>query len=149
MNTYQRRKLTANYGKDLLFVTSFAFCVITFEPIMIQTCLAHQNDHLNFSFVVDIKVLVEKMTRNGLKTATYYFASFLPYYCTVLLSSHFQYLLSGVRLFVSELLNEICAMTIQKDGALLAELPLKFPFIDLHKSLSHVMFYFLTKSSSQ
>ena len=23
------------YGKDLLFVTSFAFCVITFEPIMI------------------------------------------------------------------------------------------------------------------
>jgi hypothetical protein len=29
----------------------FAFCVITFEPIKIQTCLATQNDCLNFSFV--------------------------------------------------------------------------------------------------
>ena len=29
--------LAVNTRKDLLFVTSFAFCVITFEPIMIQT----------------------------------------------------------------------------------------------------------------
>jgi hypothetical protein len=29
----------------------FAFCVITFEPIKIQTCSATQNDCLNLSFV--------------------------------------------------------------------------------------------------
>ena len=52
------------YGKDLLFVASFAFFVITFEPIMIQTCSAPQNDCLLFSFVKDIKVGVEKITRN-------------------------------------------------------------------------------------
>ena len=31
-----------------------AFCVITFEPIKIQTHSAPQNDRLNFSFVKDI-----------------------------------------------------------------------------------------------
>jgi hypothetical protein len=31
---------------------------------MIQTCSAPQNDRLNFSFVKNIKVFVEKMTRN-------------------------------------------------------------------------------------
>ena len=29
-----------------------AFCVITFEPIKIQTHSTPQNDHLNFSFVM-------------------------------------------------------------------------------------------------
>ena len=33
-----------------------AFCVITFEPIKIQTHSAPQNDRLNFSFVKDIHV---------------------------------------------------------------------------------------------
>ena len=33
-----------------------AFCVITFEPIKIQTHAAPQNDHLNFNFVKDINV---------------------------------------------------------------------------------------------
>ena len=51
----------------------FAFCVITFEPIKIQTCSAPQNDRLIFSFVKDIKVGVEKMTpswsKNGLLSA--------------------------------------------------------------------------------
>ena len=41
-----------------------AFCVITFEPIKIQTHSAPQNDRLNFSFVKDITVVVKKMTRN-------------------------------------------------------------------------------------
>ena len=41
----------------------FAFCVKTFEPIKIWTCSAPQNDGLNFSFVKDIKVVVEKMAR--------------------------------------------------------------------------------------
>ena len=63
-------------GKDLLFVTSFAFCVITFEPIMIQTCSAPQNDRQNFSFVKDTYVDGEKLARNGRKTATYYAAFF-------------------------------------------------------------------------
>ena len=44
------------YGKDRLFVTSFAFCLITFEPIMIYTCSAPQNDCQNFSFVKDTYV---------------------------------------------------------------------------------------------
>ena len=61
------------YSNDRMFFASFAFCVITFEPIMIQTCSAPQNDRLNFSFVKDIKVVVKKMTRNRRKMATYYF----------------------------------------------------------------------------
>ena len=65
------------YSKDLMFFASFAFFVITFEPIMIQTCSSPQNDRLNFSFVnLDGK----KLARNGQKTATYYAASFLPHY---------------------------------------------------------------------
>ena len=47
------------YGKDLLFVALLAFCVITFEPIMIQTCSAPQNDRLNFSFVKETKQLLK------------------------------------------------------------------------------------------
>ena len=52
------------YNKDRMFVTSFAFCVITFEPIEVQTCSAPQNDRQNLVFVKDIKVVVKKMTRN-------------------------------------------------------------------------------------
>ena len=33
-----------------------AFCVITFEPVKIQTHSAPQSDRLNFSFVKDIHV---------------------------------------------------------------------------------------------
>ena len=51
-------------AKDRMFFASFAFCVITFEPIMIQTCSESQNDCLNFSLVKDLKVVVEKMTRH-------------------------------------------------------------------------------------
>ena len=40
-----------------------AFCVITFDPIKIQTYSAPQNDRLNFSFVID-----KKMARKGRKT---------------------------------------------------------------------------------
>ena len=35
---------------------AFALCVITFEPIKIQTHSAPQNDRLNFSFVKDVYV---------------------------------------------------------------------------------------------
>ena len=48
-----------------------AFCVITFEPIKIQTYLAPQNDRLNLSFVKDIHVIAEKMARKGRKKAIY------------------------------------------------------------------------------
>ena len=47
----------------------FAICVITFNPIGIQTYLAPQNDCLNLSFVKDIHVVGEKMTRSGFKMA--------------------------------------------------------------------------------
>ena len=50
-------------AKDLLVLACVAFCVITFEPIMIQTnCSAPQNDHLKFC--ERYRVVVEKMTRN-------------------------------------------------------------------------------------
>jgi phosphoribosylaminoimidazole carboxylase (NCAIR synthetase) len=45
----------------------FVFCVISFEPIKIQTCSAPQNDRLNLSFVKDIHVVGKKMARNGRK----------------------------------------------------------------------------------
>ena len=47
------------------------FCVITFEPIKIQTCSAPQNDHLNLSFVKNDHTYGEKMARNGRKTVIY------------------------------------------------------------------------------
>ena len=37
-------------------IEKIAFCVITFDPIKIQTHSAPQNDRLNFSFVKDIHV---------------------------------------------------------------------------------------------
>ena len=46
----------------------FAFCVITFEPIKIQTCSAPQKDRLNLSFVKDENTVGEKwpkMVPNG------------------------------------------------------------------------------------
>ena len=46
-----------------------AFCVITFDPIKIQTHLAPQNDRLNLSFVKDIYADGGKLARNGRKTA--------------------------------------------------------------------------------
>ena len=66
----QRRKTETKpdtYSKDRMFVTSFAFCVITFEPIEVQTCSAPQNDRQNLGFVKDIKVVVKKLTRNRRK----------------------------------------------------------------------------------
>ena len=42
----------------------FAFYVITFEPIEVQTRSAPQNDRLNLSFLKDAK----KLARNGRKT---------------------------------------------------------------------------------
>ena len=47
----------------------FAFCVITFKPIKIQTCSAPQNDRLNLSFVKYIHVVGKTMARNGQKIA--------------------------------------------------------------------------------
>jgi len=47
----------------------FFIFVITFSPNKIQTRSAPQNDRLNLSFLKDIYVVDEKMTRSGLKTA--------------------------------------------------------------------------------
>ena len=49
----------------------FAFCVITFAPVTIQTHSALQNDRLILSFVKDMNVVGKKMARNGRKTAIY------------------------------------------------------------------------------
>ena len=54
-----------------IFWVLFVFCVITVVQMMIQTCLAPQNDSLNLSFVKDINTVGKKMTRNGLKTDFY------------------------------------------------------------------------------
>ena len=62
--------MTQNVKKKICV---FAFCVINFEPIKIQTCSAPQNDRLNLSFVKDIYVDGRELARNGRKTATYYF----------------------------------------------------------------------------
>ena len=78
-----------------MFFASFAFCVITFEPIMIQTCSAPQNDRLNFSFVKYTYVDGKKLARNGRKMALYYSASFTPHYRRVLIS-HLQSLICGI-----------------------------------------------------
>ena len=51
-----------------------AFCVITFEPIKVQTCSAPQNDRLNLSFVKDINVDGVKLARNGRKMFTQLFS---------------------------------------------------------------------------
>ena len=51
--------------RRLEVTASFAFCVITFEPIKVQTCSAPQNDCLNLSFVKDIVVDCGKLAING------------------------------------------------------------------------------------
>ena len=55
----------------LLVTASFAFCVITFEPIEVQTRSAPQNDRLNLSFVKDRYVDGGKLASNGGKTTIY------------------------------------------------------------------------------
>ena len=54
---------------DFVKKTNLRFCVITFEPIKIQTCSTPQNDRLNLSFMKDIHVVGKKMARNGRKKA--------------------------------------------------------------------------------
>ena len=48
-----------------IVTASFAFCVITFEPIEVHTHSAPQNDHLNLSFVKDIYIDGEKLARKA------------------------------------------------------------------------------------
>ena len=108
----RRESKTDSYSKDLLFLTCIAFCVITFEPIMIQTCSAPQNDRLIFSFVKDIKVGVEKMTpswsKNGLlSAASFVFRNHRTEFATLylLLCVICMQLMCTVKLF-SEVLKE-------------------------------------------
>ena len=66
-NITQMRSFLQNYKnpKRELFV----FCLITFEPIEVQTLSAPQIDRLNFSFVKDIfrYVIGKQLATNGLK----------------------------------------------------------------------------------
>ena len=54
--------------RRLVVTSSFAFYIITFEPIEVQTRSAPQNDRLNLSFVKDIYVDGGKLARKGRKT---------------------------------------------------------------------------------
>ena len=47
------------------FEKQFAFWVIIFEQIKIQTCLPPENERLNLSFVKYIHVLGIEIARNG------------------------------------------------------------------------------------
>ena len=50
----------------LLVTAPFAFCVLTFEPIEVQSCSAPQNDRLNLSIVKGIYVDGKKLAMNGI-----------------------------------------------------------------------------------
>ena len=72
MNIELRKCISKHIEWCIKFATGvemeiFAVCVITFEPIKIQTCSSPQNDRLNLSFVKDIKVIGKKPTRYGHK----------------------------------------------------------------------------------
>ena len=71
---YQNRKKHYTNNKFLQNRTKtkmekIAFCVITFDPIKIQTRSAPQNDRLNFSFVKDAHVDGGNLASNSCKTA--------------------------------------------------------------------------------
>jgi hypothetical protein len=52
----QRASREETKNHSLLVITPFKFCVLTFEPIEIQTHSATQNDLLNLSILKDIYV---------------------------------------------------------------------------------------------
>ena len=62
--------------RRLVVTASFAFRVITFEPIEVQTHSAPQNDRLNLSFVKDFHIVGTKMARNDCKMAKHKKLSF-------------------------------------------------------------------------
>ena len=66
-NTTQIRAFLQNCKNPKMEI--FSFCVITFEPIKIQTRSAPQNGCLNLSFVKYIYVIGKKLTKNGCKMA--------------------------------------------------------------------------------
>ena len=74
MDAFQRYYKDKIFEDHRLVVTaSFAFCVITFEPIEVQTRSAPQNDGLNLSFVKDIYVDAGTLARNGRKKQPFTF----------------------------------------------------------------------------
>jgi len=50
-------------------IGKFLFYIVAFDPIEIWTHLAPQNDRYHLSFVKDIHVVGEQITRNGHKMA--------------------------------------------------------------------------------
>ena len=54
----------------------FAYCVLTFEPIISKTCLPPQNDRQNLSFVKDDNTYCKKMARKG-RTEVIYKGTFI------------------------------------------------------------------------
>ena len=54
-----------------MIIYIFALCVITCEPIKIQTCSAPKNDPLNLSFVKDEHTVGKKMAIYGSEMPIY------------------------------------------------------------------------------
>ena len=54
----------------------FAYCVLTFEPIISKTCQAPQNDRQNLSFVKDEHTYGKKVARKG-RTEVIYKGTFI------------------------------------------------------------------------
>jgi hypothetical protein len=54
----------------------FAYCVITFEPIISKTCQAPQYDRQNLSFVKDAHTYGKKVARKG-RTEVIYKGTFI------------------------------------------------------------------------
>ena len=84
----------------------FAVCVITFEPIKIQTCSSPQNDRLNLSFVKDIKVIGKKPTRYGHKME---FCQLQRPFMRYLVQSEYNFVRScteySIHIVLSEMIN--------------------------------------------
>ena len=76
--TQKMQNMQKHYKKQVFYKIKkkaereiFAFFVINFEPIKVQTRSAPQSDHLNFSFVKAFHVVGGKIARMGRKTAIY------------------------------------------------------------------------------
>ena len=67
----------------------FAFCVITFQPIINKAYYAPQNDRQNLSFVKDIHTYGNKMARNG-RTKDIYIETFFCIQTLYGNSKHFK-----------------------------------------------------------
>ena len=70
-NTNNTKGANVSFKKEM---EMFAFCVITFEPIITKTCEAPQNDSHSLSFVKNKQIYGEKIARKGHTKVIYRFS---------------------------------------------------------------------------